>query len=103
MKPHFESFSSNYMAGCQQPFLSKLAGDNRLSAAVFGPKRLVTTGCQQPSPFEKEAGGGGRVAFIRAGVFIRIKRVHALRSYRKNSKIWDTSNNCHNCPKNRKV
>ena len=23
--------------------------------------------------------------------------------YRKNSKIWDTSNNCHNCPKNRKV
>ena len=22
-------------------------------------------------------------------------------SYRKNSKIWDTSNNCHNCPKNR--
>ena len=51
MKPHFESFNSNYMAGCQQPFLSKLAGDNRLSAAVFGPKRLVTTGCQQPSPF----------------------------------------------------
>ena len=24
-------------------------------------------------------------------------------AYRKNSKIWDTSNNCHNCPKNRKV
>ena len=24
-------------------------------------------------------------------------------SYRKNSKIWDTSNNCNNCPKNRKV
>ena len=23
--------------------------------------------------------------------------------YRKNSKIWDTSNNCHNCPKNSKV
>ena len=23
--------------------------------------------------------------------------------YRKNSKIWDTSNNCNNCPKNRKV
>ena len=23
--------------------------------------------------------------------------------YRKNYKIWDTSNNCHNCPKNRKV
>ena len=23
--------------------------------------------------------------------------------YRKNSKIWDTSNNCHNRPKNRKV
>ena len=23
--------------------------------------------------------------------------------YRKNSKIWDTSNNCHNCLKNRKV
>ena len=23
--------------------------------------------------------------------------------YRKNSKIWDTSNNCHNCPKDRKV
>ena len=25
------------------------------------------------------------------------------RGYRKNSKIWDTSNNCHNCPKSRKV
>ena len=24
-------------------------------------------------------------------------------NYRRNSKIWDTSNNCHNCPKNRKV
>ena len=24
-------------------------------------------------------------------------------NYRKNSKIWDTSNNCHNCHKNRKV
>ena len=24
-------------------------------------------------------------------------------TYRKNSKIWDTSNNCHNCPENRKV
>ena len=23
--------------------------------------------------------------------------------YRKNSKIWDTLNNCHNCPKNRNV
>ena len=23
--------------------------------------------------------------------------------YRKSSKIWDTSNNCHNRPKNRKV
>ena len=37
--------------GCQQPFLIKMASDNRLSAAVFGPKRLVTTGCQQPLPF----------------------------------------------------
>ena len=24
-------------------------------------------------------------------------------TYSKNSKIWDTSNNCNNCPKNRKV
>ena len=23
--------------------------------------------------------------------------------YRKNSKIWDTSNNCHNCLENRKI
>ena len=36
--------------GCQQPFLIKTASDNRLSAAVFGPKWLVTTGCQQPLP-----------------------------------------------------
>ena len=50
MKSHFEPFNSKYMAGRQQPFLSKMAGDNRLSAAIFGPKRLVTTGCQQPSP-----------------------------------------------------
>ena len=28
--------------GCQQPFLVKMASDNRLSAAVFGPKWLVT-------------------------------------------------------------
>ena len=35
---------------CQQPFLIKMASDNRLSAAVFGPKWLVTTGCQQPLP-----------------------------------------------------
>ena len=27
-----------------------MAGDNRWSATIFGPKRLVTTGCQQPSP-----------------------------------------------------
>ena len=26
-----------------------------------------------------------------------------ISKYRKNSKIWDTSNNSHNCPKNRKV
>ena len=25
------------------------------------------------------------------------------KTYRKISKIWDTSNNCHNCPKIRKV
>ena len=37
--------------GCQQPFLIKMASDNRLSAAIFGPKWLVTTGCQQPLPF----------------------------------------------------
>ena len=24
-------------------------------------------------------------------------------TYRKNSKIWDASNNCHNCPKNSQV
>ena len=28
---------------------------------------------------------------------------HKYLDYRKNSKIWDTSNNCHNCPKNRNV
>ena len=37
-------------AGCQQLFLVKTASDNRLSAAVFGPKWLVTTSCQQPLP-----------------------------------------------------
>ena len=31
------------------------------------------------------------------------KLVSIFNYYRKNSKIWDTSNNCHNCPKNRKV
>ena len=36
--------------GCQQPILVKMASDNRLSAAVFSPKWLVTTGCQQPLP-----------------------------------------------------
>ena len=56
MKPHFEPFNSKDIAGCQQPFLSKMAGDKRLSAAVFGPKWLVTTGCQQPSPILKSTG-----------------------------------------------
>ena len=50
MKPHLVPFDSEYMAGCQQPFLYKTAGDNRLSTAIFGPKWLVTTGCQQPLP-----------------------------------------------------
>ena len=49
MKSRFEPFNSQYMAGCQLPFLTKMAGDNQLSAAIFGPKWLVTTGCQQPS------------------------------------------------------
>ena len=31
----------------------------------------------------------------------QVKKIYPI--YRKNSKIWDTSNNCHNCPKNRKV
>ena len=31
----------------------------------------------------------------------RIIQLHY--DYRKNSKIWDTSNNCHHCSKNRKV
>ena len=35
---------------------------------------------------------------------IKTHITHSLSNdYRKNSKIWDTSNNCHNCPKNRKV
>ena len=40
--------------GCQQPFLVKMASDNRLSAAVFGLKWLVTTSCQQPLPKTKQ-------------------------------------------------
>ena len=36
--------------GCQQPCLVKITSDNRLSAAIFGPKWLVTTGCPQPLP-----------------------------------------------------
>ena len=31
------------------------------------------------------------------------KKGYVHQMYRKNSKIWDNSNNCHNCPKNRKV
>ena len=31
------------------------------------------------------------------------KCIYPKRLYRKNSKIWDTSNNCHNCPKIEKV
>ena len=36
--------------GCQQPFFIKMVSDNQLSAAAFGPKWLVKTGCQQPLP-----------------------------------------------------
>ena len=34
---------------------------------------------------------------------IIVNEILKFLTYRKNSKIWDTSNNCHNCPKNRKV
>ena len=40
--------------GCQQPFLVKMASDNRLSAANFGPKWLLTTSCHQPLPKKKK-------------------------------------------------
>ena len=36
---------------CQQPFLVKMTSDNQLSAAIIGPKWLVTTSCQQPPPY----------------------------------------------------
>ena len=35
---------------------------------------------------------------------LRVKQIPFYElSYRKNSKIWDTSNNCHDCPKIGKV
>ena len=36
-------------------------------------------------------------------LIVRMTKINTNTGYRKNSKIWDTSNNCHNCPKNRKV
>ena len=59
-------------------------------------------------------------AYAKSAVGIDVVSVHKLFAYRivstvstdilsshlkycKNSKIWDTSNSCHNCPKNRKV
>ena len=31
------------------------------------------------------------------------QQTSTIKHYRKYFKIWDTSNNCNNCPKNRKV
>ena len=51
--------------------------------------------------------GGGRgarnSAYLKA--ILRLLRCvsESIYQYRKNSKIWDTSNNCHKCPKNRNV
>ena len=53
---------------------------------VFPPKQY------QKSRSISEDGSG----FL--GIAIEEKKI-----YRKNSKIWDTSNNGHNCPKNRKM
>ena len=41
--------------------------------------------------------------YFHKAIDYKVKKHHAFSSYRKNSKNWDTSNNCHNCPKNRKV
>ena len=41
--------------------------------------------------------------FILSSAFLAHLGLWHNMNYRKNSKIWDTSNNCHNCPKNRKV
>ena len=39
---------------------------------------------------------------LKIGLFMFL-HVSLVSYYRKNSKIWDTSNNCHNCPKIGKV
>ena len=41
--------------------------------------------------------------FIFCAIHPILQLLHLLPDYRKNPKIWDTSNNFHNCPKNRKV
>ena len=38
----------------------------------------------------------GRVASLESVLII-------ITMYRKNSKIWDITNSCHNCPRNRKI
>ena len=50
MKTNFDHLIVYIWLVVSSHFWSKTAGDNRLSAAIFGPKWLVTTGCQQPSP-----------------------------------------------------
>ena len=43
------------------------------------------------------------VPYFKLGSKLQLDKKCLVLMYRKNSKIWDTSNNCHNFPKNRKV
>ena len=58
---------------------------------VFSGGKTVTV--RKVETVSKTGGVGGTSYGKPAGIAV----------YRKNSKIWDTSNNCHNCPKNLKI
>ena len=76
---------------------------NQLSRIQLDMQKIIKiTKCRKG---EVGGGGGGGGGAIKMGLCLHTTKLQYFLSdvYRKNFKIWDTSNNCHNCPKNRKV
>ena len=85
-----------------------------ISAIVFiGDVLMPSSGPDAPEPsedcvtllFNKPCSKMEMIGFMKKLFLLDPSFVSAylFLLYCKNSKIWDTSNNCHNCPKNRKV
>ena len=76
-------------------FQTPLSNDDTAVKSTLEESRRVDSGMDEGSNSSQELG-------IMMDDLQVLPPFQQYFSYRKNSKIWDTSNNCHNCPKNRK-